>query len=122
MDELQLKLVEALRHTAERFRKFSLPAHLTTQMQQLATEVDEPGVVAVVGRVKAGKSSFVNALLGEDLAKMGATETAATINYFRQGTSDPNFPVRCYWRTGKLKVTDESRAFLDSLQGKDKET
>ena len=122
MNELQLKLVEALRHTAERFRKGGLPAHLTAQMQQLATKVDEPCVVAVVGRVKAGKSTFVNALLGEDLAKMGATETTATINYFRHGTPDPNFPVRCYWRTSKLKVTDESRTFLDSLQGRDKET
>src|SRR5713101_4177941 len=122
MNELQLKLVEALRHTAERFRKGGLPAHLTALMQQLATEVDEPCVVAVVGRVKAGKSTFVNALLEQDLAKMGATETTATINYFCYGTPNAEFPVRCYWRTGKVKVTDESRAFLDRLQGNDRET
>src|SRR3712207_6893879 len=28
---------------------------------------------------------------------------------------DPERPVRCHWRGGR--VTDESRAFLDSLQG-----
>src|SRR3712207_2218899 len=33
---------------------------------------------------------------------------------------DPDRPVRCHWRGGQ--VTDESRAFLDSLQGNDLET
>src|SRR6266567_3882791 len=120
MNELQLKLVEALRHTAERFRKGGLPAHLTAQMQQLATEVPQPCVVAVVGRVKAGKSTFINALLGEDLAKVGPTETTATINYFRNGIPHPDYPVRCYWRSGN--ITDETRQFLDDLQGNDLET
>jgi hypothetical protein len=121
MDDLQSKLVEALQRAAERLRKADLPA-VSAQMQQLATEVDASCVVAVVGRVKAGKSTFVNALLEDDLAKMGASETTATINYFCYGTPDPAFPVRCYWRTGKVNVTDESRAFLDKLQGNNEET
>ena len=39
-------------------------------------------MVAVAGRVKVGKGTFVNALLGEGLAKVGTAETATTINYF----------------------------------------
>jgi len=89
-------------------------------MEGLAKQVYQPCVVAVVGRVKVGKSTFVNALLRQDLAKVGTTETTATINYFTYGNLDPDRPVRCHWRSGK--VTDESRAFLDGLQGNDLET
>jgi len=78
-------------------------------------------VVAVVGQVKVGKSTFVNALLGGNLAKVGTTETTATINYFTHGNPpDAAKPVRCHWRGGKQ--TWEERAFLDGLQGNDMET
>src|ERR687890_1995160 len=89
-------------------------------MEELSKQVYLPCVVAVVGRVKAGKSTFVNALLREDLAKVGTTETTATINYFSYGNPDPNLHVRCHWRGGR--VTEERRAFLDGLQGNDLET
>lgn len=120
MNDFQLQLIDTLRHTADRLRKAGLPNELAMQMERLAAEVPQPCVVAVVGRVKAGKSTFINALLGEDLAKVGPTETTATINYFRYGTPNPDRPVRCYWRSGQ--VTDEARQFLDDLQGNDLET
>jgi replication fork clamp-binding protein CrfC len=113
-------LVEILHRAAERLREAGLPVELAERMERLAKRVRQPCVVAVVGRVKVGKSTFVNALLGEDLAKVGTTETTATINYFTYGNPDPDHHVRCHWRGGK--VTDESRAFLDSLQGNDLET
>ena len=120
MSELQEKLADVLRRAARRLRGADLPGELAERMEGLATQVHEPCVVAVVGRVKVGKSTFVNALLGVDLAKVGTTETTATINYFTYGPPDPERPVRCHWRSGK--VTDESRAFLDGLQGNDLET
>ncbi len=120
MSDVQDKLDKILRRAAQRLRGAGLPVELTERMEGLAKQVHEPCVVAVVGRVKVGKSTFVNALLGEDLAKVGTTETTATINYFVYGDSNPDFPVRCYWRGGK--VTEESRAFLDGLQGNDLET
>lgn len=120
MNSFQLQLVEVLRHTGERLRKAGFPGELAVQMERLAIEVSQSCVVAVVGKVKAGKSTFINALLGDDLAKVGPTETTATINYFRYGTPHPDYPVRCYWRSGN--VTDETRKFLDDLQGNDLET
>jgi hypothetical protein len=120
MSDLQAKLAEILRRAARRLRGADLPIELAERMEELAKQVYEPCVVAVVGRVKVGKSTFVNALLGEDLAKVGTTETTATINYFTFGTPDLERPVRCHWRSGQ--VTDESRAFLDGLQGNDLET
>jgi hypothetical protein len=120
VSDVQKKLATILHQAARRLQEGELPAKLAERMEELATQVYQPCVVAVVGRVKVGKSTFVNALLGEDLAKVGTTETTATINYFSYGNPDPNLPVRCHWRGGK--VTDESRTFLDSLQGNDLET
>jgi predicted GTPase len=120
MTAVQTELTAILKRAAKRLRGAGLPAELAERMEELAKQVHQPCVVAVVGRVKVGKSTFVNALLREDLAKVGTTETTATINYFSYGNPDPNLPVRCHWRGGK--VTDERRAFLDGLQGNDLET
>lgn len=43
------------------------------------TRLDEPCRVAVVGLVKAGKSTFVNALMGQDWAKVDARPATGTI-------------------------------------------
>ena len=120
MDALQQRLVEMLQQTARRLAKAGVPARQTEQIMQLAEQVDRPCVVAVVGRVKAGKSSFINALLGSELAIVGPTETTATINLFRYGSPPVDKPVCCYWCNGH--VTDEGPQFLDRLQGYDAET
>ena len=44
---------------------------------------DRPLVVAVMGEFNAGKSSFVNALVGEEIAPTGVTPTTATVNVLR---------------------------------------
>lgn len=86
------------------------------QIKELMSRLDEPCVLAVVGRVKAGKSSFINALLGADLALTGTLETTATINYFRFGhPEDPQRPVRVVWTNDQ--ETWETVDFLNSLQG-----
>ena len=91
------------------------------RVERLRAQVEEPCVLAVAGRVKAGKSTLINALLGQDLSLAGAAETTATINYFRFGApEDPLRPVCCVWRNGHR--TWESKAFLDSLQGTSEES
>lgn len=121
MHTIQQELETMLRDAARRCRDAGLPAELPAELETLAGQVNKPCVVAVVGRVKAGKSTFVNALLGADLAKVGTTETTATINYFSYGEpQDPARPVRCHWRGGGYE--DQDRAFLDSLQGNDEAT
>lgn len=91
------------------------------RLNALKRQLEQPCVLAVTGRVKAGKSSFINALLGKDLAKVGTTETTATINIFKKGTPpDPEHPVSVVWANGRRSF--ETKEFLDSLQGNDKET
>ena len=121
MDKVEQNLEQVLRKTATVLReaRSNLPRDPATRLEEIATQVSQPCIVAVVGQVKAGKSSFINALLRGDLAKVGTSETTATINQFRysKGEVVPTRTVRCFYRNGQSSYVD--KAFLDSLQGND---
>lgn len=98
---------------------------LLLETDQLRRKLHQPCVLAVGGKVKAGKSSFINALLGKELAKVGELETTATINMFRHISEagvgyTPERPVKVVWDSGV--ETWESVSFMDSLQGNDDAT
>lgn len=112
------RLVKLLSEFANALRQARLPREICTGVERLIDQVDTPCVVAVVGRAKAGKSTFVNTLLGVDAAKVGVTETTAVLSLFSYGRpSNPNRPVRCFYRDGNAEDVD--RNFVDSLQGHD---
>ncbi|MBL4635483.1 MAG: dynamin family protein [Kofleriaceae bacterium] len=54
---------------------------------QALSEYDQPLLVAVMGEFSSGKSSFVNAFVGTDVAPTGVTPTTATINIVKYGRS-----------------------------------
>jgi hypothetical protein len=59
--------------------------------RRLATVVEElrsPLTVAIAGRVKAGKSTLVNAVLGRAVAPTGATECTKVVTSFQRGAAD----------------------------------
>ena len=103
---------------AQQLRPASVPAGPLQRLARLAQEASQTCTLAVVGSVKAGKSTFVNALLGEELAKVGVTETTATVNFFRYGRpQDPRRPVRCYYQNGFSE--DISLDQANAMQGHD---
>lgn len=51
----------------------------------LRAHLDEPFLLVVVGEVKSGKSSFINALLGEDVCAEGPTPLTDKIHVLRHG-------------------------------------
>lgn len=86
------------------------------QLVEIENEISAPCVLAIAGKVKAGKSFLINALLGVDLAMTGNTETTATVNVFKAGKPfSPDTPVLCQWIDGSKEW--KSKDFLDSLQG-----
>lgn len=90
--------------------------YYSSQVENMLERIDQPCELAIVGEVKAGKSSFVNALLDSGLAMVGETEMTATINFFKYGhPEDKNRPVRVVWEDGSEEW--QTREFLDSLQG-----
>ncbi len=85
-------------------------------LRTLQQELTAPCVLAIAGKVKAGKSFLVNSLLGVDLAMTGTTETTATINIFKYGTSPyKDRPILCQYVDGSKEW--KSKSYLDSLQG-----
>lgn len=90
------------------------------QLSDLKVRLHQPCELAIAGKVKAGKSSFLNVLIGEDLAKVGDTETTATINRFCYGKPEfPDRPVKVVWDDGN--VTYETQDFMNNLQGRDRD-
>lgn len=85
-------------------------------LKNLKEELNAPCVLAIAGKVKAGKSFLVNALLGVDIAMTGTTETTATVNIFKKGVPlSKDKPILCVYLDGRKEWV--SKDYLDSLQG-----
>src|SRR5690554_4268056 len=54
-------------------------------LDSLARRLEEPLRVAVAGMVKAGKSTLINAIAGDEIAPTDAGECTRTIMWFRYG-------------------------------------
>ncbi|HXU61291.1 MAG TPA: dynamin family protein [Polyangia bacterium] len=79
---------------------------------------DRPLLVAVMGEFNAGKSSFVNALCGDDVAPTGVTPTTATINVLRYGDRPETRVVRHDGSTEAVQAADV-HTFLGNLRDED---
>lgn len=71
---------------------------LSSSLKEMRTRLETPLRVAVVGIMKAGKSTFMNALLGADILCTGSLETTYTVCWFRYG-EQPKLTI-CF-RDGK---------------------
>ncbi|MDB6034017.1 MAG: hypothetical protein JWM16_4355 [Verrucomicrobiales bacterium] len=71
---------------------------LAPQVHGLLKFVETRFTLAVVGQMRAGKSSLINALIGADLAMVGVNETTATINWFTYGAGEKTRRFRVHWR------------------------
>ncbi len=60
-------------------------AEATATLDRLAHRLDEPLIVAIAGKVKAGKSTLLNALIGESLAPTDAGECTQIVTWYRNG-------------------------------------
>jgi predicted GTPase len=56
-------------------------------LQSVLDRLDDPLRVAIAGRVKAGKSTLLNALVGEELAPTDAGECTKIVTWYRDGVT-----------------------------------
>jgi small GTP-binding protein len=87
--QLETALGKLLRLTSEMRRD---PSTLDT-LQALVTDVREPLLFVVVGEVKAGKSSLLNALFGQEFAKVDVLPATDRVYIFRHGDEEKSVEV-----------------------------
>jgi tetratricopeptide (TPR) repeat protein len=59
--------------------------HMVGDVARAAADLETPLLVTVMGEFSSGKSTFVNAFIGHDVAPTGITPTTATINVVKYG-------------------------------------
>src|SRR6185295_19470143 len=88
-------------------------------LQHNLARFDEPLRVAIAGRVKAGKSTLLNALIGEEIAPTDAGECTRLVTWYQDGVtyrvtleahSGATRPVSFHRDDGALEVDLEGTA------------
>lgn len=77
--------IKQIKYYLKKYPKFEF---LENKIDEIIYELNQPLNIAVMGEFKAGKSTFINALIGKELAPMGVTPTTATLNFFKYGEKD----------------------------------
>jgi len=82
----------------ELLKNNNLTSRLSYNIENLLDVKDMPFTLAIVGQMRAGKSTLLNSLIGEDLAVTGVNETTATINWFKYGSKQECNKFRVNWK------------------------
>jgi small GTP-binding protein len=91
LDEATRALLRRERQVLGRIRELLVGNGATPQpieqLRQAELDLDEPFLLVVVGEFNAGKSAFINALMGESMLREGVTPTTAVITRVRYAAS-----------------------------------
>jgi GTPase SAR1 family protein len=87
----------------------ALTADLSAGLEFLSDRVETPFAVAVVGQMRVGKSTLLNALVGQDLAITGVNETTATLNWLKYGQGDVTTKFKVVWKNKPEEFLPKNR-------------
>ena len=90
--EQERRQLTALRDALERFGADVAPADARTLTDTLA-HLDELFLLVIAGEFNSGKSSFINALLGDKVVAEGVTPTTDQITLLRYGSEPAEQPI-----------------------------
>ena len=83
MPDRPTDLATEVRRIADEALRVARGTNLEPVVAQARRRLDEPLRVAIAGRVKAGKSTLLNALVGERLAATDAGECTRIVTWYR---------------------------------------
>lgn len=75
------------------------------ELNELETMAGEPLLIMVMGEFSAGKSTFINAILGQEVTVRGATPTTAVITKICYGDRDETV---VHFKDGRIKQYDHN--------------
>ena len=78
-------VADAVRRLCDQTEVLGLPEDLQARVNDARARLDGPVRVAIAGRIKAGKSTLLNALVGERLAPTDAGECTRVVSWYREG-------------------------------------
>jgi hypothetical protein len=81
--DARLRMGDAATLVAEARLHFAGEPEPTARLQAIADRLAEPLRVAVAGRLKAGKSTLLNALIGEEIAPTDTGECTRVVTWYR---------------------------------------
>jgi GTPase SAR1 family protein len=102
---------------AGKFEPYPFLRKQEVELRQLSHSLSKPFTLAVFGRMKTGKSSLINALVGKPLAITGVEEATATLNWISYGTPAQADTVLVHWKDGRVEPIAFER--LMDWSGKD---
>lgn len=94
------ELLDLLHQTQDFVGSDGRLAAFMPRAQQLVSELDQPLSIALVGEFNAGKSTLLNAIIGEEVAPVGILPTTAHTCFVRYG---PRKSAQIVYRDGRKK-------------------
>src|SRR3954471_6621019 len=88
-NEVEAALGELLKFSSELRR----PGPVLDSLHGLLTNIREPLLFVVVGEVKAGKSSLINALFGQEIARADVLPATDRVCIYRYGREDKQIEI-----------------------------
>ena len=111
LDERREALVERERALLERLvaflGEFGAPPEDVGLVRRALSDLEELFLLVIVGEFNSGKSAFVNALLGADIAAEGVTPTTDRITVLRHADE----PVERARKDGGIRARPSQRVF-----------
>ena len=107
-EERKIKILNLLEKNRE-FYKISNREHEVEVFDELINNLkNEEFSIVLVGEFSAGKSTFLNALIGEKILPSFTDETTATVNFLRHKEKSENGEEgRVFLNNGEVKVLDK---------------
>ena len=101
--EFDQQLVAFLRKCADRFERWPQLYKNVNYLRELADAAPGPFRIAIVGRMKTGKSTLINTLIRRPLVITGVEEATATINIVSYGTEEQSREFVVVWRNNRAE-------------------
>lgn len=78
-------ILEAIQRVYQTDPAYRQRAEVLAELHRIGARLNEPIRIALAGTLKSGKSTLVNALVGECIAPTDATEATRIVTWFRHG-------------------------------------